>query len=229
MMFARCVSAVFTLNPSATATSLLLLPSASSCTISRWRGVRRLRASILALFRRRCLLRLLVQIAVQNDLGDLRREKRLIAAHGVYRSDQVAAGVRLQHIPARSGVEHFADQRIRLVLRQNENFRARIVLDHLARRFQAVQRRHADIEYGYVGLHFARLFDRFAPVAGFCQLPASPAALRAASEFLSGQFRDHLRRISVWVPFIYLPDDPDGLGCVQRAARAYVRLYRMPT
>src|SRR5439155_6756786 len=41
MMFARCVSAVFTLSPSATATSLLLLPSASSCTISRCLGVSR--------------------------------------------------------------------------------------------------------------------------------------------------------------------------------------------
>src|SRR5258706_9120753 len=37
----RCVSAVFTLKPNCTATSLLLLPSASSCTISLWRGVSR--------------------------------------------------------------------------------------------------------------------------------------------------------------------------------------------
>src|SRR5450755_972993 len=42
--FARCVSAVLTLTPSAEAASLLDLPSAKSCTISRSRGVsRRLR------------------------------------------------------------------------------------------------------------------------------------------------------------------------------------------
>src|SRR5450631_345097 len=45
IILARWVSAVFTLNPRATATSLLLLPSASNCTISRCRGVSRLRAS----------------------------------------------------------------------------------------------------------------------------------------------------------------------------------------
>ena len=43
MMFDRCVSAVFTLRPSATATSFELFPSARSWTISRSRGVNRLR------------------------------------------------------------------------------------------------------------------------------------------------------------------------------------------
>src|SRR5260370_12552505 len=43
MMLARWVSAVFTLIPRKPATSLLLLPSARSCRISRSRGVKRLR------------------------------------------------------------------------------------------------------------------------------------------------------------------------------------------
>ncbi len=43
MTLARWVSAVFTLIPRKPATSLLLLPSARSCRISRSRGVKRFR------------------------------------------------------------------------------------------------------------------------------------------------------------------------------------------
>src|SRR6202020_1978977 len=53
--------------------------------------------AFLALVGRCCFLRLLVQITVENDLGDFCSEERLVAPHGVYRGYEVAAPVPLQH------------------------------------------------------------------------------------------------------------------------------------
>ena len=48
MILARWASAVFTAIPRREATSLLDLPSARSCRISRSRGVRRMREGLVA-------------------------------------------------------------------------------------------------------------------------------------------------------------------------------------
>ena len=56
MILARCVSAVFTLMPRILPISLLLLPSARSCRISRSRGVKRLRSNGESLFGDRTVL-----------------------------------------------------------------------------------------------------------------------------------------------------------------------------
>ena len=54
----------------------------------------------------------LIEIAVQNHLGDAGSKKGLVATDGVDRADQVAAGIALEEVSAGTGAEDFANEGI---------------------------------------------------------------------------------------------------------------------
>ena len=68
--------------------------------------------------------------------------------------------------------------------RKDQNLRAGIVFEHLARGLKAVQRGHADVQNGDVRLDLLRFFYGFTPVARFRRyLPTGLSLENAAQSF----------------------------------------------
>ena len=94
MTAARWVSTVLTLSVRRRAMSLLLLPSASSCMISRSREVSR---SVAEADRAGGAT---FQEALQNHFGDPAGEERLVASKALHRGDKLARGIGLEKVPS---------------------------------------------------------------------------------------------------------------------------------
>ena len=97
---------------------------------------------------------------VQDHIGNLRSEVRLVAPQGIHRGDQVAAGVRFQHIPSGSRVQDLSSQLFGFMHRENQDFHRREFLQDLAGGLEAVQVGHGDIHDDQIRLVAPRPFHR---------------------------------------------------------------------
>lgn len=103
MIAARCVSTVLTLIPSDVATSLLLFPSARSCTVSRSRGVSPSVWSVPGPV-------VPTEIACEDHFGNVGGEVMLVLRERFDGRDEVLGDVALENVTARPGVKDCVDE-----------------------------------------------------------------------------------------------------------------------
>ena len=188
MTAARWVSTVLTLSVRRRAMSLLLLPSASSCMISRSRdvsrSVARLTGPVAPAF----------QEALQNHFGDPAREERFVARKALHRGDKLARGIGLEKV----ALERLptSTSRISSSLSCMVNTRTSTQGRDLADApgcFEPVQLRHREVQNGDIRTTIVRLGQqprgRWLPP----HRPSIPPVPQAAPSARAAQSHDHRR------------------------------------
>ena len=99
--------------------------------------------------------------APQNDVGGSRSKKRPVIGEGFDGGNEIALGIGLHHKTARPSGDDFANQLVRVVEGDDEQFRGRERLANSPGGFDPVQLRHVDVQDDDVRLQFFRLGHRF--------------------------------------------------------------------
>ena len=153
-MVARCVSTVFRLMLRTRATSLLVWPSAISCTTLRSRLV--IADTVLSGLARYTSSRDSETFLVKNG--------RWLASD-VMASIRMRLGVRLEQIAPRSGLQQLLHQHLVVVHGEDQDLRLRNARADLACHLQAVHQRERVVDDANIGFRLDRHRDSFLAVA----------------------------------------------------------------
>src|SRR5439155_15698968 len=107
------------------------------------------------------------QISFQDHCCDLGCEVDFIVTQSFDSCDQISRRIGLEQKTTGACIQNFTDHLVRIVQRKNQDTCMRIGLQYLPCGFEAVQRRHSDIENEHVRLELKRLLNGFAPVTRF--------------------------------------------------------------
>ena len=190
MIRARCVSAVFVVMPSAVAISLLAAPSASSCRTSRSREVRRLALP-------RVDSPWLSGEARAADACSRSEMNSAVAQDRSHGLDQGAAGLGLQHVAARAGVERRLHDLLGVVHGDDQHRHGHLA-QYPAGHLEAVQLRQPDIQDHEVRPQLEGQGERLPAGGGFAAYGPGRLAGQDGAHALPHQF------------VVVRDQDPDG-------------------